>query len=128
MNYKLYFALLFLLIFSTFQKAYSQINFENFQLPIKKTTEKILIDGVLNETTWEEANVGDDFFMITPVDTGKATQFSEARVAFDEEYLYIAMIFYNNAVKGDYVVESLKRDFSFGKNDNFLVEIGRAHV
>lgn len=123
MNYKLYFALLFLLIFSTFQKAYSQINFENFQLPIKKTTEKILIDGVLNETTWEEANVGDDFFMITPVDTGKATQFSEARVAFDEEYLYIAMIFYNNAVKGDYVVESLKRDFSFGKNDNFLVAL-----
>ena len=61
--------------------------------------------------------------MITPVDTGKATQFSEARVSFDDENLYIAIIFFNNSTQGKYVVESLKRDFSFGKNDNFLVAI-----
>ena len=120
-NFRL--VLLFICIISANQKGFTQINFENFKLPIHKTTEKILIDGVLNETTWKEAEVGKDFFMITPIDTGKATQFSEARVAFDDEYLYIAMIFFNNSVQGDYVVESLKRDFSFGKNDNFLVAL-----
>src|SRR6056300_905750 len=120
-NFRL--VLLFICIISANQKGFTQINFENFKLPIHKTTEKILIDGVLNETTWKEAEVGKDFFMITPIDTGKATQFSEARVAFDDEFLYIAIIFYNNSIKGDYVVESLKRDFSFGKNDNFLVAI-----
>ena len=120
-NFRL--VLLFICIISANQKGFTQINFENFKLPIQKTTEKILIDGVLNETTWKEAEVGKDFFMITPIDTGKATQFSEARVAFDDEYLYIAMIFFNNSVQGDYVVESLKRDFSFGKNDNFLVAL-----
>jgi len=61
--------------------------------------------------------------MITPIDTGKATQFSEARIAFDDTFLYIEMIFYNNAIQGDYIVESLQRDFSFGKNDNFLVAL-----
>ena len=101
----------------------AQINFENYQLPITKTSETIKIDGVLDESTWETASVGKDFFMITPVDTGKATQFSEARVSFDNEFLYIAMIFFNNSIQGEYVVESLKRDFSFGKNDNFLVAI-----
>ena len=101
----------------------AQINFENYQLPITKTSETIKIDGVLDESTWETAAVGKDFFMITPVDTGKATQFSEARVSFDDEFLYIAMIFFNNAIQGEYVLESLKRDFSFGKNDNFLVAI-----
>jgi hypothetical protein len=109
--------------FLTVQIAYTQINFDDFQIQIKKTTEKIVIDGVLDEITWKDAQVGKDFFMITPIDTGKANQFSEARVTFDNEFLYLAIIFFNNNVKGDYVVESLKRDFSFGKNDNFLVAL-----
>ena len=113
--------LFYILCFS--QSVLSQINFEKYQLPIQKTSEKITIDGKLDEDTWKKAAVGKDFFMITPLDTGKANQFSEARVSFDDEFLYIAIIFFNNSIKGDYVVESLKRDFSFGKNDNFLVAI-----
>ena len=105
------------------QNINGQINAQDYRLQIKKTSETILIDGILNEITWKNAKVAKDFFMITPVDTGKSTQFSEARMAFDEEFIYIAMIFYNNSVKGKYIVESLKRDFSFGKNDNFLVAI-----
>ena len=100
-----------------------QINFKNYNLIIRKAVDKIKIDGELNELSWKSADVAKDFFMITPVDTEKATQFSEARVSFDEDFFYIAIIFFNNKVKGNYVVESLKRDFSFGKNDNFLVAI-----
>ena len=84
-------------------------------LSIQKTIEKIKIDGVLDEATWKNAAVAGDFFMITPVDTGKATQFSEARMSFDDENLYLSIIFFNNSTQGAYVVESLKRDFSFGK-------------
>jgi hypothetical protein len=100
-----------------------QVNTDDYRLSIQKTNEKIKIDGVLEEAAWKNAAVAKDFFMITPVDTGKATQFSEARVSFDDENLYIAIIFINNSTQGKYVVESLKRDFSFGKNDNFLVAI-----
>jgi len=113
----------FFLLCIYYQTGFGQINFEKYRLPIIKTEEKIKIDGVLDEKTWKEVTVGKDFFMITPLDTGKATQFSEARVSFDDEFLYIGIIFFNNSIKGDYVVESLKRDFSFGKNDNFLVAI-----
>jgi hypothetical protein len=100
-----------------------QVNTDDYRLSIQKANEKIKIDGVLEEAAWKNAAVAKDFFMITPVDTGKATQFSEARVSFDDENLYIAIIFFNNSTQGKYVVESLKRDFSFGKNDNFLVAI-----
>ncbi|MGA0384287.1 MAG: DUF5916 domain-containing protein, partial [Flavobacteriaceae bacterium] len=101
----------------------AQVNAKDYRLVIEKISEKIVIDGVLDEPTWNRAQVAKDFFMITPVDTGRARQHSEARVAFDDEYLYISVIFYNNAVKGPYVVESFKRDFSFGKNDNLLIAI-----
>ena len=114
----------FLLVFIIYtQIGFGQINFEKYRLPISKTDEKIKIDGILNENTWKECVVGKNFFMITPLDYEKATQFSEARVSFDDEFLYIAMIFFNNSIQGEYVVESLKRDFSFNKNDNFLVAI-----
>ena len=101
----------------------AQVNAKDYRLAIEKINEKIVIDGVLDEPAWNRAQVAKDFFMITPVDTGRARQHSEARVAFDDEYLYISVIFYNNAVKGPYVVESFKRDFSFGKNDNLLIAI-----
>ena len=117
-NYRILIILVFYLNHSQ-----GQINFKNYNLTIRKTVDKIKIDGELNELSWKSADVAKDFFMITPVDTEKATQFSEARVSFDEDFFYIAIIFFNNTVKGNYVVESLKRDFSFGKNDNFLVAI-----
>ena len=117
-NYRILIILVFYLNLSQ-----GQINFKNYNLTIRKTVDKIKIDGDLDELSWKSADVAKDFFMITPVDTEKATQFSEARVSFDENFFYIAIIFFNNTVKGNYVVESLKRDFSFGKNDNFLVAI-----
>ena len=111
------------LLFFFFGILYGQVNTNNYRLPIQKTNEKIKIDGVLDEITWKNTALADDFFMITPIDTEKATQFSEARMSFDEENLYISIIFFNTSTQGEYVVESLKRDFSFGKNDNFLVAI-----
>jgi len=44
----------------------AQINFEAFQIEIKKTNEPIVIDGVLDEKTWSEASVGKDFFYDYP--------------------------------------------------------------
>lgn len=116
--------LLFALLFAGISIQLSaQVNAKDYRLAIEKISEKIVIDGVLDEPAWDRAQVAKDFFMITPVDTGRARQHSEARVAFDDEYLYISVIFFNNAVKGPYVVESFKRDFSFGKNDNLLIAI-----
>ncbi len=110
-----------LFIFFTSFNAKSQKINEDYVLKIKKTDQKIVLDGQLNENVWEMADVADNFSMILPLDDQKAKQFSEIRMTYDDDNLYISVIFFNNNVKGDYVVESYNRDFSFGKNDNFIV-------
>ena len=120
-SYKAFLIPLLLLFF--FQTTRGQKINEDYVLKIGKTSEKIILDGELNESIWEIADVAENFSMILPQDDRKATQFSEVRMAYDDKNIYLAVIFFNNTIKGDYVVESYKRDFSFGKNDNFLVAI-----
>ena len=120
-SYKAFLTPLLLLFF--FQTTRGQKINEDYVLKIGKTSEKIILDGELNESIWEIADVAENFSMILPQDDRKATQFSEVRMAYDDKNIYLAVIFFNNTIKGDYVVESYKRDFSFGKNDNFLVAI-----
>ena len=115
--------LVFLLLLFVLQTVWSQKINKDYVLKIGKISEEIVLDGRLEESIWETADVAENFSMILPQDDRKATQFSEVRMAYDDKNIYLAVIFFNNTIKGDYVVESYKRDFSFGKNDNFLVAI-----
>ena len=108
--------------FCTNQVQCKKIN-ESYRIHPQKIDESINIDGFLNEKIWESAEVANDFFMIRPTDGKKANQHSEVRILYDENNIYFGVVFFNNSVKGDYTVESLKRDFSFGKNDNLLIAI-----
>lgn len=101
--------------------SWSQKVNQDYQLHIDKTDEVITLDGVLDEEVWSKVDVADNFFMIQPSDGKPATQHSEARMCFDDDYIYMSIVFYNNEVKGAYNVESYKRDFSFNKNDNFIM-------
>ena len=71
---------------------------------------------------WQDTDVADDFFMVLPMDTGKAEEKTEIRMTYDDKNIYLLATFYHEK-KGSYFVESLRRDFSFGKNDNFLLFI-----
>jgi hypothetical protein len=115
--------LLFLLLLFIIQTVWGQKINNEYVLKIGKISEEIDLDGRLDERIWDLADVAENFSMILPQDDRKATQFSEVRMAYDDKKIYLAVIFFNNTIKGDYVVESYKRDFSFGKNDNFLVAI-----
>jgi len=95
---------------------------ENFRLHIKKASSLISIDGNINELAWQEAELANDFFMVLPQDTGKAHEISEVRMTYDDKNIYLAARFYSSSTSS-YSVESLRRDFSFGKNDNFLIFI-----
>ena len=41
-------------------------------------------------------------------------------MAYDDHQLYLSAICYHGNAPGPYIVESLRRDWSFGKNDNFI--------
>lgn len=111
--------LLFLLAFLC-PKLFAQKINEHFQLQIKKTSTPVKIDGVVDDIGWSEAEVASDFYMVLPMDTSKARVRTDVSMTYDDENLYLLVICFH-AVPGPYYVESLRRDFVFGKNDNFLL-------
>lgn len=93
-----------------------------YQLQIKKRTIPVNIDGMENDKGWEDAEPAKNFHMVLPMDTGAAKVPTVVKMAYDEQNLYLLAICYHK-LPGPYVVESLRRDFEFGKNDNFLLFI-----
>jgi len=112
---------LYILIgFSLLQAQSEPVNRANFRIGIAATDEEIIIDGERNETVWKNAATAKDFFRITPIDTGLATTRTEVQLVYNDDYLFAAIICYDT-VLGKRPVESLRRDFSFPKNDNFII-------
>ncbi|MEM8526231.1 MAG: DUF5916 domain-containing protein, partial [Bacteroidota bacterium] len=109
--------LLILVLLST-QIAFAQ-NIEKPQLSIQKTSEKIIIDGKLDEAIWQSGEVATNFWKQAPIDGVQAEQQTEVRMAYDEKNVYIAATCWDD---DDYVIQSLKRDI-FGDSDEFAVFI-----
>ena len=74
---------------------YSQKINQDFKIHPKKISQKIKIDGLINENAWKDADVAKNFFMITPTDGKKAQQESEVRILYDEKYMYFGIIYIN---------------------------------
>ena len=95
-------------------------NRADYRIHIHQTTIPMSIDGLLDEEAWIQAEKADSFYRVLPIDTGYATAKSVAMLTYDEDNLYVGVIFYDD-VPGKRPVESFRRDFSFSKNDNFLL-------
>ncbi len=89
---------------------------------INKSNETIILDGLLNEAIWKSAEKAEAFQMSYPHDTLKAVSQTEVMLCYNDNFLYIAAICHANT-DGDYIAQSLKRDFSFPVNDAFAVFI-----
>ena len=118
---------LFLIFITSFMAAGSlfgqKVN-DSYRYHIQKTDFPIIIDGRMEEPGWHNAQNATDFFMITPMDTTFANLKTEVRLTYDDENLYLFVVNHlSEEFQGEYVVESLRRDFSFGRNDNFLLAI-----
>lgn len=88
-------------------------------IQIKHTAETIVLDGVMNELTWSSAIGISGFHQNFPLDTVKAKSDTEVMMAYDETNLYIFITCH--ARGDDFIVPTLKRDFSFFGNDNITL-------
>ena len=86
-------------------------------IQIKRTTEKIELDGELNEGAWFAGTPAQDFWQYFPTDTARATGNTKIYMTYDDEFLYVGVICYSK--KGGYITPSLRRDYTFRGNDNF---------
>ncbi len=92
------------------------------QLPglrIKKATGPILVDGQMNEPDWQQANVAGHFKQLFPFDSSYAQAQTEVRMTYDDKYIYLFAVMYNNDGARRYVTPSLRRDYRGPANDGF---------
>ncbi len=81
------------------------------------------LDGRLLEADWGEAQTISSFWMNYPFDTLVAQSKTEVQVLISESHLYIGAVCHHATSNHSYVVQSLKRDFSFRENESFSVMI-----
>jgi Domain of unknown function (DUF5916)/Carbohydrate family 9 binding domain-like len=113
---KFYFLFLYLLVASSGNAQDIELSKykDVFQLPIKKATGTIKVDGDLNETDWEVAGVATDFWLKFPIDNAKAGHKTIAKLTYDEKSLYVGFIVYDSM---PLIGQSLKRDTRIREND-----------
>ena len=90
-------------------------------ITINKVQDKISLDGVLDEATWQNANGQGNFSQYSPVDTILAEANTVIYMAYDDDYLYIAAKC--SSPTNNFVVQSLRRDYGFGNTDNISFNI-----
>ena len=78
------------------------------------------MDGILDETAWQEAFVAKDFTQNFPADGIAPTAQTEVRMTFDGLNFYVSAIMFGQG-PNEYMVSSLKRDFSFFGSDSFML-------
>lgn len=86
-NYFLAILLIFILQ-SVFAQKDSLIKRKDYQ--ITRATKTPHIDGVLDDATWENANIIDNFSQNYPRENGPVTQRTEVKMVYDNTALYIA--------------------------------------
>jgi Domain of unknown function (DUF5916)/Carbohydrate family 9 binding domain-like len=116
---KLIKSILPLLLLTVSTALFSQKKNAAYEYHIHRTTASISIDGDASDPAWQKAELATDFYQMLPMDTGRAVLRTEVRMLYDNENIYLLATNYDLA-DGPWMVESLRRDFNFGKNDNFI--------
>ncbi|MEM8968527.1 MAG: DUF5916 domain-containing protein [Bacteroidota bacterium] len=88
-----------------------------------QTTDNISIDGELNEVAWQKASVTQDFFRMEPRQGGEYRYLTQVRLLFDDKNLYVGAFCYDSLGKAGRRVQDLRRDFEYGENDIFGVQL-----
>lgn len=88
---------------------------------VVKITEKITLDGILDEDSWKKPKPAGDFWQYFPTDSVLAEHQTDIYFLYDDKNLYIGVRC--QSIGKDYVVPSLRRDFRAGGNDNITLMI-----
>ena len=87
---------------------------------VKKIDQEILLDGILDEAVWGLAGSASDFWQLFPTDSLKAQDITEVKLLYNDTHIYIGATA-KSSVGGDFIVSSLRRDYSARSNDNVTV-------
>lgn len=89
-------------------------------LTAERTTVAPVIDGRLDEAMWQGGTPASGFIQSDPVQGQPATEDTEVRVAFDDEFLYIGA-FCRDSDPAGIVVNEIRKDATGKEQDSFEV-------
>lgn len=89
----------------------------DFRYEMSETTEKIEVDGKLDETTWQSSKIGTDFWQKVPYYKKGADPKTEIKLTYDQDFLYVGAVCYQETRP---FIRSLERD-NFWDNDGIAV-------
>ncbi|MEP2670173.1 MAG: DUF5916 domain-containing protein [Cyclobacteriaceae bacterium] len=108
----------FLFFFSATGQA--QTNGQLKTLHASEAVDPITIDGILDEESWQVAEMGVDFWQYWPSDSIRAKTNTEVRITYDDNFLYVGAKLYH--YDGNrFIINSLNRDFQGPEIDGFHV-------
>ena len=84
--------------------------------------EKIKIDGELNEDAWKKAKNITNFTQRQQIEGAPATEKTKVAVLYDDNNLYFGIWAFDKE-PDKIIAKSMKRDFSWGSEDNFEIII-----
>ena len=84
---------------------------------VKFTNQKIVIDGIDNETDWKIAKIKSNFWQWFPTDSLKALNQTEIRFLYDSNNIYVFIKCYED--KNNTIISSLRRDM--GRFSDFFL-------
>jgi hypothetical protein len=91
-----------------------------------RITERINIDGVLEEPVWQEAPPVNDFTQQRPRTGQPATERTEVRFLYDDDNLYVGVIAFDSDPE-HITVNSIQKDFSGNESDGVTILIDGLH-
>ncbi|SDM70799.1 Carbohydrate family 9 binding domain-like [Catalinimonas alkaloidigena] len=93
-----------------------------------RTEENIKVDGELTEAAWQQAPVIERFFRIEPRQGGDYRYATAVRVLFNEKNLYVGVFCADSLGKKGVRAQDLRRDFNWGENDIFGIQLDPQHL
>ncbi len=106
------------------------INYEAIRLERRlhaiKITEKISIDGRLDEPAWAGAARAIEFTQKEPDEGESASEKTEVAVLYDTENLYFGVVA-NDSEAGHVIISELKKDFTVDTGDSFQIVLDTFH-
>lgn len=99
----------------------AQTSFPN-QINAVATTQKIMVDGVLNEAIWNEAVKINNFTQRELNFNQPASELTQVAIAYNTTSMFIAVWCFDSMPQ-NIISKELKRDFNYLLDDNFIVII-----
>jgi hypothetical protein len=112
-------SLYILFIFSCFSSL-AQNNPGEVSYEITRAKDEIIIDGILDEVEWANTPKSGGFYQTFPSDNQLAKDSTQFMIKYTDKAIVIGIICYD-ALPGNYVSTTLRRDFDWSSNDNVAV-------